>query len=652
VLVLATVCTFVPLSRLSALRHLVREGASAERMVVRSRTERLSHRADMRGVTAQDLDLISGIPQVARRGEVPLAAAALLARVPQRLRGGGVRDVVMRGVDRVAYDLHHDEIKIDEGHPPEPGTPGVLVSAALLDRFEGLDRTGAVWVGEERWPVVGVFHGVGMSASELWCDRGALMRALGQTGSSIVTVALAGESAQTSFAAEITRRSAGRLEAQPEDAYVLERLRDFRPFPTGATGCVVVTLLLAALGFVSTSRRAGPGAPLLAFGVAGAIAALASGLLRSSSWTFTDHWTVVPYSFSFRLPLQVAAGVALARALGEGLSRLLQRGSRAGGLIRVAGAGFLASVVTLVVSIVGSIVGGHRSLAALPSAIVMPTAMFDGLLRPGVLAEVQVTAHAPEVVHWFEYHTASTPTWKEPVSVMAISPQYLEIFGSGGTMPPPDEYRAWQADPAGLIAVGQLFDLGGWKIGDPVSLRIDGRALDGTVRGFAGGSRGGAAPDKMIAHYEHVEAFLPPERRGQAIMINVLCPSFSDEEALTQRLSAALRQLPARVLAHDGVYDYLIVAPLIELFRALAVPLALLLLAAFAALEARAATLVPGVALGTAATYLAWRVSGPFIGGWILLNVIVLPSFALIGCALTVLLGAPVALAAARRASV
>ena len=83
---------------------------------------------------------------------------------------GGRENVLVRGVEPAAFDVHRD-VRLVEGRAIRPRLKEVLVGKALRGRYRGAELGGTLEFGRNRWKVVGVIESGGSSfESEVWVD--------------------------------------------------------------------------------------------------------------------------------------------------------------------------------------------------------------------------------------------------------------------------------------------------------------------------------------------------------------------------------------------------------------------------------------------------------------------------------------------------
>jgi putative ABC transport system permease protein len=122
-------------------------------------------------VTREQLNILSGAPEVAAVDGAPAASGELLVIVDGVKRATGTKaNIPFRGLGGVGLALRANA-RIVEGRMFAPGSNEIIVGASLLREFAGFELGGAVRLRGGEWRVVGVFDAPGtVFASELWAD--------------------------------------------------------------------------------------------------------------------------------------------------------------------------------------------------------------------------------------------------------------------------------------------------------------------------------------------------------------------------------------------------------------------------------------------------------------------------------------------------
>jgi putative ABC transport system permease protein len=155
-------------------RAMVNSGSDDAAIVLRSGAD-----SEMvSGFGREDTRVIADAPGIARYEGGSLASAELfvIVSLPKRSTGTDA-NVPLRGVEDAAMHVR-DGMRIIEGRMFEWGRNETIVGLGAAREFEGLEVGGAVKVGREMWPVVGLFEaGGGLAESEIWSDAKVLQAA-------------------------------------------------------------------------------------------------------------------------------------------------------------------------------------------------------------------------------------------------------------------------------------------------------------------------------------------------------------------------------------------------------------------------------------------------------------------------------------------
>lgn len=100
----------------------------------------------------------------------PLASPELVVQPFLRTKDGGRENVLARGVEPVALQVH-DKVRIVEGRMLNPSSGEAIVGRGVAGRYAGAELGSELEFGRGRWKVVGVFDADGSSfESEVWVD--------------------------------------------------------------------------------------------------------------------------------------------------------------------------------------------------------------------------------------------------------------------------------------------------------------------------------------------------------------------------------------------------------------------------------------------------------------------------------------------------
>ena len=197
------------------------------------------------GLDHEATRVIADAPGVARGSNGPLSSAELyvMINVPKRSTGTDA-NVPLRGVDPAAIQVRGN-IKILEGRLNEPGIKEVIAGVGAAQEFKGLDVGDKIRVGQDEWPVAGIFSaGGGTAESELWTDAHQLQGAFNRQDTyQSVYVKLNSAGAFGQFKDALTTDPRLNVKVQRESEYFAEH-------------SVVLTELIDTLGVLIASLMA------------------------------------------------------------------------------------------------------------------------------------------------------------------------------------------------------------------------------------------------------------------------------------------------------------------------------------------------------------------------------------------------------------
>ena len=163
------------LSIAQGILQTMNNSASADNVVVLrsgSNTELMSI------LLGDDTRIIAEAPGLARNESGAIASPELFVIINLLKRATGTdANVPLRGVSRNALDVR-DSFRVVEGRMFEWGLNEVIVGTGAQKQFAGLDIGQSIEVGQDKWPVVGVFEtDGGLAESEIWVDAAVLQPA-------------------------------------------------------------------------------------------------------------------------------------------------------------------------------------------------------------------------------------------------------------------------------------------------------------------------------------------------------------------------------------------------------------------------------------------------------------------------------------------
>jgi len=132
----------------------------------------------MSGLGGEETRIIAEAPGIARDESSALASPELFVIINLPMRSTGTdANVPLRGVQAQALKVR-DGFELVEGRMFEWGLNEVVVGTGAQQQFAGLEIGSSIEVGQDKWPVVGVFEtDGGLAESEIWVDAAVLQPA-------------------------------------------------------------------------------------------------------------------------------------------------------------------------------------------------------------------------------------------------------------------------------------------------------------------------------------------------------------------------------------------------------------------------------------------------------------------------------------------
>jgi putative ABC transport system permease protein len=169
---------------------------------------------------AQTIRSLTGIARGA--DGLPLASPELVNQPFMRTADGGRENVLVRGVEPVAFAVHR-RVKLVEGRVFTPNLGEVVVGVDAARRYQaGLGRQ--IEFGRRRWTVVGIFDSGGTSFdSEIWADVTDIQDDTRREGYSGMRVTIAAGADAGALKRRIEDDGRFTLEVKPESTYYDEQ---------------------------------------------------------------------------------------------------------------------------------------------------------------------------------------------------------------------------------------------------------------------------------------------------------------------------------------------------------------------------------------------------------------------------------------------
>ena len=177
----------------------------------------------------------------------PMVSAELVVQPFFKTRDGGRENVLVRGVEDVALQVH-DQVAITEGRMFRPSSGEVIIGRGVAGRYAGAKLGEVIEFGRGRWKVVGIFDAEGTSYdSEVWAD----VRELAADSRRPAAVPFSGLRIRAASAADLERLERRidddprfALEAKPEMLYYAEQ----SSASASLYAIVVAVAILAGIG--------------------------------------------------------------------------------------------------------------------------------------------------------------------------------------------------------------------------------------------------------------------------------------------------------------------------------------------------------------------------------------------------------------------
>ncbi len=153
----------------------------------------------------------------------PLASPELVNQPFMRTREGGRENVLVRGVEPVAFRVHRT-VRLVAGRMFRPQLGEVVVGSGIVARYAGVGLGSEIEFGRRRWTVVGIMDSGGTAFdSEIWADVRDVQDDTRRPGFSGVRLTVAPGADAAALVRRIEADGRFTLEAKPETAYYREQ---------------------------------------------------------------------------------------------------------------------------------------------------------------------------------------------------------------------------------------------------------------------------------------------------------------------------------------------------------------------------------------------------------------------------------------------
>jgi putative ABC transport system permease protein len=168
VIALVVVACSLFLGLISSLRHTLVSSGDPRNLVVMRKGSDNDGSSQMSLEAYQAIRFFDGIARDAQ--DQPLASPELVVQPFFRTLDGGRENVLVRGVEPVALQVHRD-VHIAEGRMFTPSSSEAVVGKGVMGRYRGATLGSELEFGHGRWKVVGILESGGSSfESEVWVD--------------------------------------------------------------------------------------------------------------------------------------------------------------------------------------------------------------------------------------------------------------------------------------------------------------------------------------------------------------------------------------------------------------------------------------------------------------------------------------------------
>jgi len=193
-------------------------------------------------LTRESVRIVRALPGIARDAEGrPMVSPEIVNQPFIRTRDGGRENVLVRGVEPMAFQVHRD-VRLVEGRMFQPNLGEVLIGKGVALRHAGARVGGTLSFGRRKWSVVGIFDGGGSAFdSEIWADVTDVQEdARRPSGCSGIRLRVAPGADRQALVDRIAGDARVTLEAKPETVYYAEQA-------DAANSLYVLVLVLAVV---------------------------------------------------------------------------------------------------------------------------------------------------------------------------------------------------------------------------------------------------------------------------------------------------------------------------------------------------------------------------------------------------------------------
>jgi putative ABC transport system permease protein len=184
----------------------------------------------------------------------PIVSSEMVVLINIPRRDGKRTNVIVRGVEPIAFQIRGNNVKRVEGEMFQSGTNEAIASTRLRQRFADMQIGSTIKSGSERYTIVGFFDASGSPYdSEIWADlHNVQEQAHRGTGFSSVMVRATDGGARDRVVAGIKGDQRIKLEATPETEYFAKQMGTAKPIQFLAYLVAIIMAIGASFGAMNT----------------------------------------------------------------------------------------------------------------------------------------------------------------------------------------------------------------------------------------------------------------------------------------------------------------------------------------------------------------------------------------------------------------
>jgi putative ABC transport system permease protein len=255
VIALVVVACSLFLGLISSLRRTLVSSGDPHNLVVMRKGSDNDGSSQLALEAFQAIRYFDGIARDAQ--DQPLASPELVVQPFFRTREGGRENVLVRGVEPVALQVHRD-VHILDGRMLNPSSGEAVVGKGVMGRYRGATLGSELEFGTRVWKVVGILEAGGSSfESEVWVDVRELAndakRPFPYSG---IRLRVADGADMAALQRRIDDDPRFALDAQPETAYYAKQAESANALYVLVIGIAVLAGIGAGFGAANTMYAA------------------------------------------------------------------------------------------------------------------------------------------------------------------------------------------------------------------------------------------------------------------------------------------------------------------------------------------------------------------------------------------------------------